>query len=48
MDSEKMIEMIADIIYDERFEKDVSMTWKAAKKIAILIVEKMEQENLLR
>jgi hypothetical protein len=47
MDSNEMIEMIADIIYDER-ERDNNITWKQAKQVAILIVEKLEEKECLK
>lgn len=49
MDSNQMIEMIADIIEDERFELQEScVSWKEAKRVATLIVEKLEAEECLR
>jgi hypothetical protein len=48
MDSNEMIEMIADVIWDERGIDDNSMNWKEAKRVATLIVEKLEENELLR
>lgn len=48
MDSNEMIEMVADIIYDERGIDDNSMNYREAKRVATLIVEKLEEKELLR
>lgn len=48
MDSNEMIEMIADIIYDERGIDDNSMNYREAKRVAILIVEALEKEEALK
>lgn len=49
MDSTQMIELIADIIEDERFELiDSCVSWKEAKRVATLILEALEAKEVLR
>lgn len=47
MDSNQMIEMIADIIYDER-ERDNNISWREARRVATLILEALEEKEALK